>query len=119
MLNEKITSAEWLSKLPRYPFVSLREKKKALKAKGIKVIDFSIGDPTAPTPDFILESATEGMKKNQRAGYPENSGLPEFKSAVVKWMKSRFDVDLNPDTENKILECFFTSSSVMTSLLAL
>ena len=99
MLNEKITSAEWLSKLPRYPFVSLREKKKALKAKGIKVIDFSIGDPTAPTPDFILESATEGMKKNQRAGYPENSGLPEFKSAAVKWMKSRFNVELNPDTE--------------------
>lgn len=94
-----IEPSEWLTKLPKYPFVSLREKKKALKAKGVKVIDFSIGDPTSPTPDFIIKAAEKGMELNRTSGYPENSGLKLFKQNIAKWFETRFNVRLDPDSE--------------------
>ncbi len=95
-MNKKHAPSKWLSMLPKYPFVSLREKKKALKAKGIKVIDFSIGDPASPTPEFIIDAAREGMIRYRSAGYPENSGLPEFKESIAAWMEKRFGVSLDP-----------------------
>ncbi|MDQ7822866.1 MAG: aminotransferase class I/II-fold pyridoxal phosphate-dependent enzyme [Candidatus Eremiobacteraeota bacterium] len=93
------TPAPWLSSIPRYPFIALREKKEALRKKGVEVIDFSIGDPTAPTPDFIIEAASSAMKELRSAGYPENRGSLDFRKAVVSWMRRRFAVTLDPDRE--------------------
>lgn len=98
-MNTSFMPSEWLSQLPKYPFVSLREKKKALKAKGIKAIDFSIGDPTSPTPDFIIEAAHKGMIMAKSSGYPENSGLPEYKKSISEWLNNRFGVTVDPETE--------------------
>jgi len=89
----------WLSKLPKYPFVHLRTKKAELKNKGINVIDFSIGDPTAPTPDFVINAASKAMNNYKTSGYPENNGTLEFRQAVCNWFKRRFNVTLDPNSE--------------------
>ncbi len=89
----------WLAKLPKYPFVHLREKKRELQEKGINVIDFSIGDPTAPTPDFIIETAARAMKNYRTSGYPDNKGTKEFRNAASQWFERRFTVKLDPETE--------------------
>lgn len=91
--------SSWLNELPRYPFVELRQKKAALIEKGIEIIDFSIGDPTSPTPDFILKASAESMWRFQRSGYPENRGQEEFRRAAARWVSQRFGVTLDADTE--------------------
>lgn len=91
--------SNWLSSLPKYPFVHLRTKKAELKSKGVNVIDFSIGDPTSPTPDFIIEEAGKAMISYKGAGYPENNGTKEFRQSVCKWFQDRFGVTLNPENE--------------------
>ena len=36
--------------LPPYPFVVIEQKKREALAKGVDLIDLSIGDPDIPTP---------------------------------------------------------------------
>ncbi|MHC9540155.1 MAG: aminotransferase class I/II-fold pyridoxal phosphate-dependent enzyme [Vulcanimicrobiota bacterium] len=97
--NTSVAANEWLEELPRYPFVALREKKKALREKGVEVIDFSIGDPVAPTPDLVLNAAKEGMKQYQSSGYPENKGSDEYRKAVAAWLLRRFGVSVDAERE--------------------
>lgn len=62
-------------------------------------IDFGVGDPIDPTPDFIIESLTPGAKKHATSGYPSYIGSKPFRDACANWMKNRFQVDLDPETE--------------------
>ena len=45
--------ADRLSQLPPYLFVEIDRKKNGALAAGRDVIDFGVGDPDLPTPDFI------------------------------------------------------------------
>ena len=105
-----IKPSNWLSKLPKYPFVHLRSKKAELKNKGVNVIDFSIGDPTSPTPDFIIKSASEAMTNYKGSGYPDNNGTAQFRNSVSDWFYKRFGVKLNP--ENEIIPSLGAKESV-------
>lgn len=62
-------------------------------------IDFGVGDPIDPTPDFIIESLTPAAKKHATSGYPSYIGSKPFREACANWMKNRFQVDLDPETE--------------------
>lgn len=94
-----VKPSEWLAELPKYPFVHLRDKKNRLREKGVGVIDFSIGDPTAPTPGFIVKSAAAAMEKYRGAGYPDNRGTGEFRRSLGKWFYERFGVRLDAERE--------------------
>ena len=87
-----------LAQLQPYPF----EKLRALFA-GVtpnpqyKEIKLSIGEPQHPTPTFIMEALTGGLKG--LASYPTTAGVPALRQAIAAWSKLRYDLDLNPETE--------------------
>ena len=62
-----------LASLRTYPFVRLDEAKAAARERGIELIDFGMGDPIEPTPDFIQQTLaaalplTAGEKIDRRA----------------------------------------------------
>ena len=62
-------------------------------------IDFGVGDPLDPTPDFIIDALTPGGHKYASSGYPSYVGNAEFRQTVSEWMSSRFNVELDPETE--------------------
>lgn len=82
-----------------YPFAELNKKKRELRAKGVDLIDISIGDPDLPTPQPIVEKMKEAISKPSNHRYPAYEGSPEFKEAIAKWYQKRFGVLLDPDTE--------------------
>ena len=45
-----------INEIGEYPFSEIYKKVAELKEKGIKVIDFGVGDPKSPTPDFIIDN---------------------------------------------------------------
>lgn len=62
--------------------LALSAKAKALKAQGIEVIDFGLGEPDFDTPDEIKNAAIEAL----RAGftkYTAPGGIDELKAAIV------------------------------------
>ncbi len=91
--------ADRLAKLPPYLFAEIDRVKNEVKARGIDIISLGIGDPDLPTPDFIIEALHQGAKKPENHQYPSYVGLRTFRSAVADWYKTRFGVELCPDSE--------------------
>ena len=59
-------------------------KAKALKATGVTVFDFSLGEPDFDTPAHICTAANEAMQKGQ-THYTPAGGTAELKSAIAAW----------------------------------
>ena len=91
--------ANRISDLPPYLFVEVSKKINQKRSQGEDVISLAIGDPDLPTPDHIIDALKESLEDTANHRYPESEGLPEFREAVAKWYKNRFNVTLNPDTE--------------------
>lgn len=88
-----------LKNLPPYLFVEIdRAKRKAIH-RGVKVIDFGVGDPDQPTPRFILSAMQKAIKDPGTHHYPLDRGYAPFRQAISQWMKKRFRQSFDPDTE--------------------
>lgn len=82
-------------RLGTYPFVRLEKDKKDAAARGIRIIDFGMGDPQERTPDLIRRSLLDSVP--DRAGYPPAVGPIEQRRAMADWARRRFGVNLDPD----------------------
>jgi LL-diaminopimelate aminotransferase len=91
--------AQRLTCLPPYLFADLDRRRKEAVARGVDVIDLGIGDPDQPTPAPIVEAMVEAVRDPSTHRYPSYQGMREFREAAARYMKNRFGVDLNPDTE--------------------
>ncbi len=56
---------------------------KQLKAKGVAVLDFALGEPDFPTPPNIQEAALRAMRAGQ-THYTQPAGIPELRQAVAR-----------------------------------
>ncbi len=71
-------------------------KARELRGQGVKVYDFSVGEPDFNTPDHICEAAIQAMKEGH-TGYTPAPGTLELRQAISRWYKSRYDIDYAPD----------------------
>jgi succinyldiaminopimelate transaminase len=86
-----------LTGLRTYPFVRLTDAAARLRAEGVDVIDFGVGEPREPTPAFIREALIAAIEP--LSPYPLAAGLPELREAAAAWVQRRFGVALDPATE--------------------
>ncbi|MCX7911376.1 MAG: aminotransferase class I/II-fold pyridoxal phosphate-dependent enzyme, partial [Dehalococcoidales bacterium] len=91
--------ARRIQNLKPYLFVEINKKIAEKRAKGEEVISFAIGDPDIPTPSHVVDALLRAAQDPANHRYPESEGLPELRRAIAEWYKSRFNVDLDPDTE--------------------
>lgn len=99
----QIKPSDKLLSLPTYIFSELDEWKDAARAHGIDIIDMGIGNPDGATPQKIVDAALASIQKPESHGYPSFKGKIEFRKAIADWMKRRYDVEINPDTEVQTL----------------
>jgi aspartate aminotransferase len=59
-------------------------KARQLKAEGIHVFDFSLGEPDFPTPEHICRAALKAMQEGH-THYTPASGLPELRQEISRW----------------------------------
>jgi LL-diaminopimelate aminotransferase len=100
-LSRKISiePAERVKDLPPYLFATIDRMKEKAIAKGVDLIDLSIGDPDTPTPKHIVEAMRKAVKNPAHHQYPSYAGMLSFRKAVADWYKKRFHVTLDPKTE--------------------
>ena len=91
--------ASRVKNLPPYLFATIDKMKQETKAKGVDLIDLSIGDPDIPTPGHIVEAMKKAVEKPEHHRYPSYEGMLSFRKAVAGWYKRRFDVALDPADE--------------------
>ena len=88
-----------LKAIPPYVFAEIDKKRQAAVARGVDVINLGIGDPDQPTPPHIVEAMHKAIDNPVNHHYPPFGGTKEFKTAASAWVKKRFGVDVDPDTE--------------------
>jgi succinyldiaminopimelate transaminase len=86
-----------LAGLGTYPFVRLEEARARLRAAGVEIIDFGMGEPREETPAFIRQALVDAI--TPVAPYPSAVGLPELREAIAGWAGRRFGAALDPATE--------------------
>lgn len=98
-----IKPADRVANMPKYIFAQLADLKQQAINKGVDVIDISIGNPDGATPDPVVRVAVEAIQNPANHGYPNFRGKPELRKAISDWMKRRYFVDVDPETEIQTL----------------
>ncbi|MEA3454873.1 MAG: LL-diaminopimelate aminotransferase [Campylobacterota bacterium] len=90
---------EKINRLPKYIFAEINELKMDARRSGKDIIDFSMGNPDAPTPQPIIDKLCETANKPKTHGYSASKGIYKLRLAMSNWYKRKYNVDLDPDTE--------------------
>ncbi|MEN8719923.1 MAG: alanine transaminase [Oceanococcaceae bacterium] len=88
-----------IERLPPYALAAVTEMKKQARARGEDIIDFGMGNPDQPTPKHIVDKLTEAAQRGDTHRYSQSRGIPRLRRAVCNWYKTKFDVDLDPESE--------------------
>ncbi len=88
-----------IQRLPAYVFNITGEMKMAARRRGEDIIDFGMGNPDGATPKHIVDKMIEAAQKPVTHRYSVSKGIPRLRKAICNWYKTRYDVDLNPDSE--------------------
>jgi len=90
---------EKINRLPKYIFAEINDLKMAARRAGEDIIDFSMGNPDAPTPEPLVDKLCETARKPKTHGYSASKGIYKLRLAMSNWYKRKYNVDLDPDTE--------------------
>ncbi|UCE37214.1 MAG: pyridoxal phosphate-dependent aminotransferase [Thermoplasmata archaeon] len=85
-----------------------------LKAEGVNVISFALGEPDFTTPKHIVEAANSALEEGF-THYTSSYGIPELREAIAE--KSRTENKIPCKTENVIVTP--TKFGIFSSLLSL
>src|SRR4051812_9578947 len=95
-----ISSSKKLQNLPPYIFGRIKSLGLEAASNKLDVIDLSMGNPDLPTPKPIVDRLVDTVTNHPRTHrYPQAKGMPKFRSAVSVWMKKRFGVTLDSESE--------------------
>jgi alanine-synthesizing transaminase len=88
-----------IQRLPPYVFNITGEMKISARRHGEDIIDFGMGNPDGATPKHIVDKLVEAALKPATHRYSVSRGLPRLRRAIATWYKTRYNVDLDPETE--------------------
>jgi alanine-synthesizing transaminase len=88
-----------IQRLPPYVFNITGEMKVSARRRGEDIIDFGMGNPDGATPKHIVDKMIEAAMKPPTHRYSVSKGLPRLRKAICNWYKTRYNVDLDPDSE--------------------
>jgi aspartate aminotransferase len=76
--------------------LSMAQKSRELKAKGLDIISLSLGEPDFNTPDYIKEAAKKAIDENYTK-YPPVPGYNDLRDAISRKFKEENDINYNSD----------------------
>jgi alanine-synthesizing transaminase len=88
-----------IKRLPPYVFNIVNQLKAEARARGEDIIDFGMGNPDQPTPRHIIDKLVEVAQRTNTHRYSVSRGIPRLRRAICNWYRSRFDVELDPDSQ--------------------
>jgi aspartate aminotransferase len=86
-----------------------------LKAQGVKVFDFSLGEPDFPTPEHICAAAVKAMREGH-THYTPAAGIPELRAAVARSYQKTYGITYSPE---QVVVSSGAKHSLHTALAAL
>ena len=78
------------------PTVAMGQRAMALRAQGIALLDFSVGEPDQTTPRAVAQVAAQAVTEGHTR-YTPSAGIPELRAAVAERYKADFGVAFQPN----------------------
>src|SRR6185437_11068099 len=78
-----LTLAERSSLIAPSATLAMASEARRLKAEGVDVLDFALGEPDFATPENIQEAALKAMRSGQ-THYTPPAGMPELRRALAR-----------------------------------
>ena len=107
--------AKSLERLGTESAFSVLAEAKKLEAQGKPMIHLGLGQPDFKTPKHIVEAAKKALDEGHH-GYVLSNGILECRQAVTRWIKRRYNVDVDHEriiimpggkpTMNYAIQCF-------------
>lgn len=94
-----IRPADRLADVSEYYFSRKLKEVAAMNAQGMDIISLAIGSPDMPPSQETVETLCEEAKKPTAHGYQPTIGIPELRTAMAKFYKRWYGVDLDPTCE--------------------
>jgi len=88
-----------IKRLPPYVFAVVQDLKVKARARGEDIIDLGMGNPDLPTPAHIVDKLCEAARNPRNHRYSASKGIRRLRVAISAWYKTRFGVELDPESE--------------------
>jgi alanine-synthesizing transaminase len=88
-----------IKRLPPYVFAIVTDLKVKARARGEDIIDLGMGNPDLPTPSHIVEKMVQATRNPKNHRYSASKGIRRLRVAITGWYRSRFGVELDPESE--------------------
>jgi aspartate aminotransferase len=109
-----LTLAERVSAIAPSATMAMAGAVKRLRAAGVDVLDFALGEPDFPTPANIQEAALRAMRAGQ-THYTPPSGIPELRQALARLYTEQLGL---PTQEAQVVVSNGAKHSIHNALMA-
>ncbi|PYK30768.1 MAG: aminotransferase, partial [Verrucomicrobia bacterium] len=69
------------------------------RVAGVDIIDLGMGNPSDPTPEAVVTKLAEAARDPRNHRYSVSNGITGLRKEVAKKYKSKYAVELDPETE--------------------
>ena len=91
--------ASRLSSVGEYYFSRKLREIEEMRRGGADILSLGIGSPDLPPHPSVVERLSAESVKATAHGYQSYKGAAELRNAFAEWYRTRFDVELNPESE--------------------
>jgi aspartate/methionine/tyrosine aminotransferase len=92
-------AADRIKDIQEYYFAGKLRELRQRMAEGEPIINLGIGSPDLPPHPAVIESLQREVKETGVHGYQPYKGIPDLRKAFSNWNKTKFNIDLNPESE--------------------
>jgi aspartate aminotransferase len=114
-IAEQVQLSSLLDRFAEPETLKMAKLGRELRAKGIDVIDLSLGEPDFDTPQHIKESAKKAIDDNW-SHYPPVAGYPDLREAICQKFKRDNNLEYKPEN---IVVSTGAKQSLANAILAL
>ncbi len=93
---QEMNESQLLQRLSESATLAMARKSRELAAKGVHVVNLSLGEPDFETPDFIKDAAKEGIDKDFTHYMPVN-GYDDFRKAIANKFQRDNNISYTPE----------------------
>lgn len=86
-------------KLPPYIFAAMYKLKTDAAARGVEIIDFGMGTPDSPPPQFVMDRLSELSRDGSLFAYSVTGGIQILREAICDYYQRRFGVALESKSQ--------------------
>ena len=88
--------SERANRITLSPTLRINARATQMRAQGIDVVDFSVGEPDFPTPEAVKRAAKAALDANFTK-YTANDGIPELRQAICEKLERENNLRYSPD----------------------